>query len=116
VDAKNGRSRVVRVALLTAQGIFSLAGIAFVVAAIWQNNNTLDGHRYWPFMDLFWLLVLGCAFMVLALNTVVWLRVLEAARSKSSLVVTLVLLVILSPGATIVLAVIALLIAAGIPG
>jgi hypothetical protein len=106
----------VRVALLSAQGIFSLAGIALVVVAIWQNSNTWDGHRYWPFMDLFWLLVLGCAFMVLALNTVVWLRVLESGPSRRSLLVTLVLLVILSPGATIGLALIALFIAAGIPG
>jgi hypothetical protein len=107
------RHPIVRAALMTAQGVFTLAGIAMVAAAIWQNNNTSDGHKYWPFMDLFWLLVLGCALIVLALNTVVWLRVLGPGQSRSSLVATLLLLVVLSPGATIVLSVIALLLASG---
>jgi hypothetical protein len=108
MTAPTRRLRMMRAALMTAQGVSTLAGIAMVVAAIWQNNN-----RYWPFMDLFWLLVLGCALIVLALNTIVWLRVLGRGQSRSSLVATLLMLVVLSPAATIVLAVIALLLAAG---
>jgi hypothetical protein len=97
---------------MAAQGIFSLAGIALVAVALWQNNNTSDGHRYWPFMDLFGFLVLGCALFVLALNTVVWLHVLSRRPSRSSLLATLFLRVGLSPAATLLLAVFVLIFAA----
>jgi hypothetical protein len=101
---------MVRVALMAAQGIFSLAGIALVAVALWQNNNTPD--RYLLFMELFWLMVLGCALFVLALNTVVWLQVLRRSQSKGSLLATLFLLVVLSPAATFFLSMFVLIFAA----
>lgn len=89
--------------------LFAIAGVALIVVAICQNNHTSDGHHYWPFMDLFGLFVLGCALIVFALNAVVWSRLVRAEASRSSMVVALFLLMVLSPGATILLAVLILL-------
>jgi hypothetical protein len=101
---------------MAGQGVFTVTGIALVAVALWQNNHTSDGHYYWPFMDLFGLLILGCALIVLALNTIVWLHVLAQGQTRHSLVAALVLLAVLSPGATFVLALIVLLAVVLVPG
>lgn len=95
--------------LLGAEIVFAAGGLFLIAVAIWQNNHTADGHHYWPFIDLFWLPVLGCGLIVLALNAVVWARVLRRSVSRASLVATVILLAVLSPGATIVLSILVLL-------
>jgi hypothetical protein len=106
-------SRFVRVLSL----VFAVVGVVLIVVSQWENFHNVDGHFYWPFIDLFPLFLLGCGFLVLAVHPLAWWSVFDGGVQPSSarIFLTTIVLIIASFSATIIAALIVGFIASVLP-